>query len=117
MSTVISQSGKYIVVQLEEGGKQFPFSKAFAEHLAVKDRAVQSELQNMIGEKGQEEEAVPQAPEPHPLQAEQRIKLFHPEPSKTAKSNVAFKCTFCDGGRSQKRIGYGGRLQRGHDAL
>lgn len=107
LGKVIQQSDTQIIVQFANREMRFQYPQSFGRFLTARDDSAQNALMILIHEKQQQksdEEAKAQA-------AEQLLARRQPRASKSRSkpnSNVAFKCTFCDGGSTNQKIGYSG---------
>jgi hypothetical protein len=105
IGTVIEQTASTITVCFDIGSKKFEFPSAFDNHLVTEDSVLLTE----ISEKKKTIEAKKQS------MIIQTIRSGFPKPEKKRKitrsverSNVAFKCNYCDGGSSDICVGFKG---------
>jgi len=106
----------FISVSFDIGLKKFNFPDVFKTFLTAEDPIVGSEIDKAI--KGAEEEKAIKSKEE--VEERERLRWLEreknkPKPrlSKTSskvnqKANIAFKCNYCDGGKSDTQVGYDG---------
>ena len=110
MGIIIEQSDITIKVQFESRTIDMEFPKAFAKFVTLKDSRIQKKILLMIEDKRKEKEQE---------EAKQKEKLEHIRRQKNTiakrkgvKKNkrpcVAFKLTYCDGGKDDSNIGFCG---------
>lgn len=101
---VTAFDGRYLWVIFDVGQKQFVYPDAFDTFLSIENptlsKAIQQDLANVKQKKAR---------------ADQTLYINTPIPAKKRKtsntplrSNIAFKCTYCDGGQSDQQIGFHG---------
>lgn len=109
---VTNVDSKYITIAFSVGQKIFPFPKAFIDGnlitndedintfmIAERSRIQQDELESM----NRELETINKIKPPQKPVAKQKTSS-----KKVPRSNVAFKCTYCDGGKTNQRLGFNG---------
>ena len=104
--TVIEQTDEIITVRFDIGDKRFVFPAAFDSFLSTEDPGLLTEIreQKAIADaKMQKMINVPVRTDT-PTQTENNKKMPRP----VERSNVAFKCNYCDGGSSETCVGYKG---------
>lgn len=107
---ILSLDKSYLVVEFPIGQKKFIYPDAFDGFLSVEDSGAASEIRHEIeAEKQRKEQARKQAsdsllPAPAVSPATGRHKTLRKPP----RANIAFKCNFCDGGRSSEQVGFHG---------
>lgn len=108
IGTIIKKDGKYITVEFNSKTSEWVYPDSFEKTLVAEDMDIQTEILKIINDAKAETEKKRQAAleEATALAEEQRIK--YATSSKVERQNVAFKCTYCDGGKSKKRIGFFG---------
>lgn len=113
--TVIDIAEKIIIVKFADCEKKFGFPESFETHLKCTDAKIQKQILRLIEEnkKLKEEEKLRaeelRQKEREIREAQKKQTDRNPSAPKTFKSeSVAFKCTYCDGGRSKKYIGFKG---------
>ncbi|CRZ33868.1 hypothetical protein DFR55_15211 [Herbinix hemicellulosilytica] len=104
---VVSHDGAYITVKFLQGEKVFPFPNAFDGYLKAKNESIAENINNILQNYKEEKNA-----EKMKLIEKECIQYKYEQAKFKTKiytrANVAFKCNFCDGGRSEKQIGYNG---------
>ncbi len=107
---VLFLDGSYLLVEFSVGQKKFVYPDAFDGFLSAEDSSVALEIRREIeAAKQMEEQARQQALDdrahsPAGLPAAGRQKTLRKAP----RANIAFKCNFCDGGRSNEQVGFHG---------
>ena len=103
---VIDVDAAYITVRFKVGEKKFMFPDAFDGFLSTEDKDLMMDIRDKMAAKKaeklktQKEQAPPSA-------------VLKPERNRSktksyARANIAFKCNYCDGGKSSHQIGYCG---------
>ncbi|WP_461205321.1 hypothetical protein [Clostridium sp. DL1XJH146] len=93
--------------------KEFLYPSVFGRFLKIENKSILSEIQkdkNIIAEEEAEKRRIKEEQEEQEkLKQESNAKKSKKSSKKEEnKSNIAFKCNYCDGGRSEKNIGYSG---------
>lgn len=103
--TVVEQSDSTITARFDIGDKKFIFPTSFDSFLSTEDPALLAEIraQKSIVESKKQTVVITPVP-PAPPQREKKKKTAR----SVERSNVAFKCNFCDGGSSEICVGYKG---------
>lgn len=103
---VVAKEKGIISVQFSDSIKKFSYPDAFKQFLVTQDIELQLQIRHDIEEKQQQIEN--QRPIPSvasdvskPLKSKRKAK-------KVERSNIAFKCNYCDGGATQQRVGFNG---------
>lgn len=99
----------YIITTFEIGEKKLQFPDAFSSFLTIEDADANTYIQSLIAEKTERQKR------------ELKEKYFRQEQMKNSDSskltskntklkraNIAFKCNYCDGGKSDTQIGFEG---------
>jgi len=109
---IIDYDSSYITVKFSEGEKKFGYPNAFDGYLSTEDTEfnlkVKEEIEAIkkLEEKNKEEIA---KKEKENLKAAHTKKEKKEEKAKVyPRENIAFKCNYCDGGKSDKEIGFNG---------
>ena len=110
---VVSFDGKIITVQFGERSVKFSFPSIFNDILSMKDSALQNEVKELCDH---ENNQINQQQEERMTEFEQRFAASIDAKANKAKNtkkykdnnNVAIKCNYCDGGRSDQTFGYKG---------
>ena len=109
---IVSYENPYITVSFSKGDKKFKYPMAFDEHLIMKDSALAESINKAIKDfktseiaerKRQaecEQEKIRQS-----IEGDKRVKV---KGKTVTRTNIAFKCNFCDGGHSKDQIGFMG---------
>lgn len=108
---VVSFDGKIITVQFGERSVKFSFPSIFNDILSMKDPALQNEVKELCDH---ENNQINQQQEERMTEFEQRFAASIDAKANKAKNtkkykdnnNVAIKCNYCDGGRSDQAFGY-----------
>lgn len=114
--TVLALTDKIITVKFEKGEKDFEYPEAFEKFLTSDNKTVQTRALKLAEEARQrkEEEAKRRAEELRQKQQEALKARKSTTTKSTAASghvereNAAFKCTYCDGGKTKSCIGFKG---------
>lgn len=103
--TVSAQNDGIITVKFNIGEKRFQYPEGFRVFLAFKDSKLNDEIQAQLTSMDTEKEATnKKAPVSKP-----NINLFKKHKRiRSEKPNIAFKCNYCDGGASNKCVGFNG---------
>ncbi|BAK98121.1 hypothetical protein OBV_09230 [Oscillibacter valericigenes Sjm18-20] len=103
--TVIGQDNAILTVRFSCGEKRFQYPEAFRAFLRLSENslnmAVQEEISQLDWAKRDAITAQPSTPQANTKQ----------QPSKKScdeRPNIAFKCNYCDGGSSDKSVGFNG---------
>lgn len=108
------QNDSYITVSFTQAEKKFIYPDAFEVFLKVNDNDVSEEINKYLSLRRDEKQRLQQEKE---KQNElERLRLVNKSERYSLKTkakiypraNIAFKCNFCDGGQSDKQIGYNG---------
>lgn len=111
---IVLKEDKSILVKFNIGEKRFQYPDAFKKYLSVKDINLKKHIQQVIVE---EERIEQERLEKERLEKEKLNSIaaaYHADIKskrgikKTERSNIAFKCTYCDGGKTQNTIGFNG---------
>jgi hypothetical protein len=122
--TIIAHDQPYITIKFPKGEKKFIFPNAFEGFLTALDNTVDEHIKQELDAMKQAEEAAKEAAAEKERQARveakkeaakeddsgnsQTKKASKSKSKLPPRSNVAFKCNYCDGGRSDKQIGFNG---------
>lgn len=111
--TVIWQDEKYIKIRFADREVDFQFPNAFAGYLTIQDSNLASKIAELLTTQPKQTDAI-RTPPPvvlkQPVQSEQNKKNAKQQPDivKAKENNIAFKCNYCDGGRSENQVGFNG---------
>ncbi|NLK07431.1 MAG: hypothetical protein GX316_01865 [Firmicutes bacterium] len=106
---VVAREGSTITVRFQEKKAKFMFPDAFKKFLSIKNKELAVQIQRKLtaykAEKEAEQKRVTKA-----RRNDYAARRARPTVRKraNARPNVAFKCNFCDGGRSTQQIGFSG---------
>ena len=111
---VTDHTGVYLSILFSQGEKKFMYPDSFKEYLRAKNEAIHIKIKNELAEieqknilEQQEKERKASlekqrvVDERQPLRRKPKEKVF-------PRANIAFKCNFCDGGKTSNRIGFNG---------
>lgn len=108
---VTKQDEQHITIEFKIGEKVFSYPIVFNNHLTINNQEVSDLILNEIKVKNEnllkiqrekEEQIVIEKELERALEARKKKK------EKYIRENIAFKCNYCDGGKSNNRIGYNG---------
>jgi len=114
---------KYLTISFQGKDKKFTYPGAFKGYLKVKDTAVDKAIHLELNAIEKEKIRIQEEHEARVAEVSQRIseqtpirteiiKSTPPKKSKIQKANsrynIAFKCNYCDGGKSPEQIGFNG---------
>lgn len=104
-------SANYMLIRFAQGDKKFKYPDAFATFLSIEDDDLHAVIQNELAD-ALEENRIAEEQRKQDAEEARRKALEEQETKKKAKvysrANVAFKCNYSDGGRTNARIGYYG---------
>jgi len=108
--TVLSTDCNHIVISFAKvGEKTLQFPDVFISFLKADDVTFSQYVEGLIEGKQQQEKKERERKEleyqKHNQAFDKKVKAGY---KKMARANIAFKCNFCDGGRSDKQVGYHG---------
>ena len=109
VGTVINHDGDYITVSFDIGDKKFPYPDVFEKFLRIKDDLLFAEIQLEIENKKKQKALLQN--ENNRLRAIETNNVINSRKTikkKIARTNIAFKCNYCDGGKSKNSIGFNG---------
>ncbi len=104
--TIISKTENLLIVDFKGDEKKFVYPDAFEKYLTSADQELLAQVSHDLQAKNDAHatvvlSTVHPAPIPSKPQARKRLK-------KMERSNVAFKCNYCDGGKTSTCIGFNG---------
>lgn len=104
----------YIIVTFDVGDKRFVFPDAFFHYLTTDDDDINAYLNylkeqqdKVLKEREDKKNQAALAQKSKELQQKSGTKVKEKTKS-PKKANVAFKCNYCDGGRTEKQVGFNG---------
>lgn len=103
---IVAKENGIISVQFSNSVKKFSYPAAFKLFLITPDIEFQLQVQHDLEEtqqKAEKQRSIPSTTSgaSKPLKSKR-------ETTKTERSNIAFKCNYCDGGATQQRVGFNG---------
>ncbi len=101
---VVEQTGTSIVVHFDIGDKKFVFPSAFDSFLSTDDTALLAQIAEQKASEAEKRNKLVQRVQVKPLHSKEKKTTTHP----VERSNVAFKCNYCDGGGSKTCVGFKG---------
>ena len=105
--TITDVRGGHIIVSFETGEKTFVFPDVFSAFLSVEDEELQTYILNLLEQQAAEKELL--AEQKKLEQQKQIVEIsYKPTKNKYKRANIAFKCNYCDGGKSNQQIGFDG---------
>lgn len=107
---IIEQSDITIKVQFESRTIDMEFPKAFTKFVTLEDSGLQKKILLMIEnkEKAREEKEAKQREKLESIRWQQNTIAKHKKVKKSKRPCVAFKLTYCDGGKDNRNIGFYG---------
>lgn len=111
---IVSQTENYITVRFGQGEKDFVYPDAFEMFLKLADEKLSSQMEAYLKarqEQNRKQEEAEHEASNKPIAKTQPEKIeTHPKKQKKARLrlNIAFKCNYCDGGKSEGSIGFRG---------
>lgn len=112
---VTDVEGRHITVRFSECEKTFVYPDAFTNFLVAKDNAVMTAIKADL--KRVEEAELRKQEETALKAASEKLRAYEPPEKKRvgksqskaySRANIAFKCNYCDGGKTKDRIGFHG---------
>lgn len=110
---VIDQKGSCLSILFGESKKQFIYPDSFQTHLRAKDETLHTAIQNELAEVQAQKQAIQREKEHAAMLERQRMSEKRLVQTKRkelvcARANIAFKCNYCNGGKTSERIGFYG---------
>ncbi|MCK9223236.1 MAG: hypothetical protein M0Q40_11575 [Limnochordia bacterium] len=109
---VTQQDGSYIIVTFNDvGRKRFVFPDVFKSFMTTADSTILAEIRKLITEKEERKRnrlKEIKAQKQHILVTSRPPKRTRTRRRKIPCSNIAFRCNYCDGGRSSEQVGFYG---------
>jgi hypothetical protein len=102
---VTDQTDSLVTIKFDIGEKKFQYPTAFKQFLVLCDSTLQESITGEINAAEQAKAALiaKQAPVMREVTAVQKKKK-----TRATRPNIAFKCNYCDGGKSTSSIGFNG---------
>lgn len=121
---IIDHGDKYLTISFQQENKKFQYPDAFKSFLKVKDPSVDNAIHQELNaidegknhiqkEQAEKNRQAQQSASPQTIAPKIRI-ITTKSPNRIkakkeiARYNVAFKCNYCDGGKSPEQIGFNG---------
>ncbi len=114
LGKIIKQDGNYLVVKFGDEEKTFTYPDSFERFLSIDNKEVYSKIKKDIEKKKiiKKNELEKSRKEEEEKRKLRIIKSFDNDRKskreKTNRENVAFKCNYCDGGKSDREVGFNG---------
>lgn len=114
---IVSVTKNYVTVSFEIGEKVFVYPDAFEKFLTLVNQELSSKMEAYFKQREEQkpkqqgpEYKAEAKPEPKPEPKPKRKSTASPKKQKKARLrlNIAFKCNYCDGGKSEESIGFRG---------
>lgn len=110
---VVDHTEGYLSILFGEGEKRFIYPDSFQEFLRAKDETLHTTIQNELAEAQAQKQSLQRKKETTALlerkkTAEKRFAQAKPKERAYPRANIAFKCNYCNGGKSAERIGFHG---------
>lgn len=107
---VLGTTENLITILFDSGEKSFQYPEAFESHLICEDSATQAQLQALVSAKKAEktarrEQHIRETSDPIQTKAV-RSAATKSKKRSHQKTNIAFKCNYCNGGQKKNGIGY-----------
>ena len=108
--TLFDEANKRVTVRFCNGEQELGYPVCFEKHLEIYDANIRAEILDKIE---QEKQTKLQEQEAEEIKRQERIKTQEVERARKTsryypRKNIAFKCTYCDGGKSDSCIGFNG---------
>ncbi len=115
IGTIINQDGQYLTISFDIGEKKFVYPDSFKQFLTFEesgalDEIVKKELQaieKINQSKGKKTSIGASYPLPKPPVRPPVLKK-HSKDKTPPRYSIAFKCNYCDGGKSLEQVGFNG---------
>lgn len=111
---IIKHEGTSISVLFNQGEKKFIYPDSFKDFLKAKDESVNAQIQDELAEIERQKAAEQQEKQLIALIEKERMSQKQTQKDKQPKvkiyprENIAFKCNFCDGGKTSDSMGFNG---------
>lgn len=104
--TIISKTGNLLIVDFKGDEKQFVYPDAFEKYLTSADQELMAQVSRDLQIKYDAHAmAIASSAYPSPIAPKPQARKKR---QKVERSNVAFKCNYCDGGKTSTYIGFNG---------
>ncbi len=113
---VTEHDGKYLTISFSDKVSKFVFPDAFENFLIIDDEVITKQIMDMLDNIKQDKEKVRLEQEMQQKQMNEKKQeqlICHNKPRSTKvkiypRYNIAFKCNYCDGGKSDTQVGFNG---------
>lgn len=105
VGVVTAQTDSLVTITFDAGDKKFQYPSAFKQFLTLCESAMQENVIREI-EAAEQEKALLIANQTFITRAATQIS--NKKKTRAARPNIAFKCNYCDGGKSSSTIGFNG---------
>lgn len=108
---VTAHDNSYITIRFQQGEKKFVFPDAFDGFLIIEDDTIAQKIEQKVEDAKVAQRDKERLAEQESKKAIGKAKDRNRSVTKEKaypRANVAFKCNFCDGGRSDQRVGFYG---------
>ena len=102
---VTMQTDSLVTISFDAGEKKFQYPTAFKQFLTLCDPSAQESVVGEIKAAEQEKSALLAK---QPLVPREVTPISRKKKTRAARPNIAFKCNYCDGGKSSSSIGFNG---------
>lgn len=111
--TILEHTGHYLNIEFASVVKKFEYPSAFDGFLEIKDKNITKEIKKEITQAAVEKALLLEKEKKEQAERERRRieELSYPGRRKKKvypRYNIAFKCNYCDGGKSTEQIGFNG---------
>lgn len=109
---IIAFANNHVRVLFDDSNeeKEFLYPSVFGRFLKIENKSILNEIEkdkNIIAEEEAEKKRIREEQEKQELESNPK-KSKKNSKKDSPKSNIAFKCNYCDGGRNEEKIGYNG---------
>ncbi len=113
---IVEQSNNYIAILFNVGKKKFVYPDSFNGFIRFKDELIQKEVMQIIDEQHKEKEQIRLKKEQEHRKKQELLTQKNTTKKVTNRTktkiypryNIAFKCNYCDGGKSDYNVGFNG---------
>ena len=106
---IIRHDEKYVTVLFATGEQLFQYPAAFDRFLTLDDPDVAQQIKDNLKQLADKKQQPPEAEAPPPTPQQPIAET--PKPTRrraSGRENIAFKCNFCDGGKTDIHVGFNG---------
>ena len=106
---IFSQNNSILIVKFQDGEKKFQYPNVFtAGFLSTEDSRLNEIIRKASLHIEQEKKEREKAKDDHVSASMERKRTHSRKGGKCPHRNIAFKCNYCDGGKTKQRLGYNG---------